>query len=40
MEYENQQFLGIFLLELKRHKEKFLKDNNTTTQAIMDQTNE
>ena len=30
---ENQQCIGLFLLELKRHREKLLKDNSTTTQA-------
>ena len=33
MKYENQQCLGLFLLELKKHREKLLKDHNTTTQA-------
>ena len=33
MEYEDQRCLGLFLLELKRHREKLLKDNNTATQA-------
>ena len=31
MEYEDQRCLGLFLLELKRHREKLLK--NTATQA-------
>ena len=31
MEYENQRCLGLFLLELKIHREKLLK--NTATQA-------
>ena len=31
MEYEDQRCLGFFLLELKRHREKLLK--NTATQA-------
>ena len=31
MEYEGQRCLGLFLLELKRHREKLLK--NTATQA-------
>ena len=30
-EYEDQRCLGLFLLELKRHREKLLK--NTATQA-------
>ena len=33
MEYEDQRCLGLLLLKLKRHREKLLKDNNTTTQA-------
>ena len=33
MEHEDQWFLGLFLLELKRHREKLLKDNNTVTKA-------
>ena len=33
MEYEDQWCRGLFLLELKRHREKLLKDNSTTTQA-------
>ena len=33
IEYEDEWCLGIFLLELKRHREKLLKDNSTTTQA-------
>ena len=33
MEYEDQRCLGLFLLELERHKEKLLKDNSTATQA-------
>ena len=33
MEYEDQQCLLLFLLELKRHREKLLKDNNTATQV-------
>ena len=38
MEYEDQWCLGLFLLELKRHKEKLLKDNNTTTQTHQQRT--
>ena len=33
MEYEDQRCLRLFLLELERHREKLLKENNTTTQA-------
>ena len=33
MEHEDQWCLGLFLLELKRHREKLLKDNSTATQA-------
>ena len=33
MKYENQWCLGLFLLELKGHREKLLKDNNTATQS-------
>ena len=35
MDYKDQQCLGLglFLLELKRHRENSLKDNNTATQA-------
>ena len=33
MEYEDQWSLGLFLLELKRHREKLLKDYNIATQA-------
>ena len=33
MEYEDQRCLRLFLLELKRHREKLLKDNSTATQA-------
>ena len=33
MKYEDQQCLGLFLLELKRHKEKLLKNSNTTAQT-------
>ena len=33
MEYEDQQCVRLFLLELERHKEKLLKDSSTTTQA-------
>jgi hypothetical protein len=31
MEYKDQRCLGLFLLELKRHREKLLKADNTTT---------
>ena len=31
--YMNQWCIGLFLLEVKRHMEKLLIDNNTTTQA-------
>ena len=31
MEYEDQQRLGLFLLELKRHREKLLKNTTTLT---------
>ena len=33
MEYEDQWCVGLFLLELKRHREKLLKDYNIATQA-------
>ena len=33
MENTNQWCQGLLLLELKRHKEKLLKDNNTVIQA-------
>ena len=33
MDYEDQRCLGLLLLELKRHREKLLKDNSTATQA-------
>ena len=33
MKYEDQWCLGFVLLELKRHTQKLLKDNSTTTQA-------
>ena len=33
MEYEDHRCLGRFLLELKRDREKLLKDNNTAIQA-------
>ena len=33
MEYEDQRCLGSFLLELKRHRGKLLKDNSTTTNS-------
>ena len=33
MEYEDQRSLRLFLLELKIHREKLSKDNNTATQA-------
>ena len=39
MEYEDQRRLGLFLQELKKHKEKLLKDNITTTQAHQQRTN-
>ena len=38
MEYEDQLSLGFFSLELKRHKEKLLKDKTTTTQAHQERT--
>ena len=38
MEYEDQRCLRFFLLELKRHKEKLLKDYNTATQAHLQRT--
>ena len=38
MEYEDQQCLRLFLLELKRHGEKLLKENSTTTQAHPERT--
>ena len=38
MEYENQWCLGLFLLELKGHMEKLLKDNNTATQSHQQRT--
>ena len=38
MEYENQWCLGLFLLEIKRHREKLLKDKNTTTQVHQQRT--
>ena len=33
MEYADQRCLGLFLLELKRHRENLLKDNSTACQA-------
>ena len=33
MEYEDQRCLRLFLLELKRHREKLLKDNSIATKA-------
>ena len=33
MEYEDQQCIGLFLLEHKRHREKLSKDNSASTQA-------
>ena len=33
IEYEDQQCLGLFLLELKGYREELLKDNNIATQA-------
>ena len=38
LEYEDQWCLGLFLLELKRHREKLLKDNNTAAQANQQRT--
>ena len=38
MENTNQWCQGLLLLELKRHKEKLLKDNNTATQAHQQRT--
>ena len=37
MEYEDQWCLGLFLLELKRHRDKLL-DNSTLTQAHQQRT--
>ena len=37
-EYEDQWCLGLFLLELKKHRESLLKDNNTATQAHQQRT--
>ena len=39
MENEDQWCLGLFLLEPKRHKEKFLKDNKAAKQAHKQKTN-
>ena len=38
MEYEGQRCPGHFLLELKRHREKLLKDNSTATQPHLQRT--
>ena len=38
MEYEDQRRLRLFLLELKRHREKLLKDNNTAKEAHLQRT--
>ena len=37
-QYKHQQQLGLVLLELKRHREKLLLDNNTTIQAHQQRT--
>ena len=38
MENKDQQCLGLFLLELKRHMEKLLQGNNTATRAHQQRT--
>ena len=38
MKYEDQQCMMVFLLKLKRHREKLLKDNNTSTQGHQQRT--
>ena len=38
VEYDDQWCIGFFLLELESHKERLLKDNNTTKQAHQQKT--